>query len=75
MSLQFLNSSNVRTAAPLRKKKSLLKIILQSVLAIFKAKIFHISGIAKFNIPAVATGKPGLLPHEEGSLTSKAHQQ
>lgn len=30
------------------KKKGLLKIILQSILAILKAKIFHNSSVAKF---------------------------
>jgi len=63
----------MHTAKPLRKKE-LPKIILQSVLAIFKAKIFNVSGIAKFNIPAVATRQPGLLPRKEGSLPSKNHQ-
>lgn len=43
MGLKFWN---IRTSMPF-KKKGLLKIILQSVFAILKAKIFHISGIAK----------------------------
>lgn len=44
------------------------------MLAIFKAKIFCASHIAKFNIPAVATGNLGSLPLKEGSLLIKCQQ-
>lgn len=44
------------------------------MLAIFKAKIFCASHIAKFSIPAVATGNLGSLPLKEGSLLIKCQQ-